>query len=74
MKKYLAGAANDVPDYGLYSTASVLGGVPAAPVLFDMTALSPGVSLVKWPHSGIAERLCRECAAIPCQPREGSQS
>lgn len=74
MKTRLAGAAHDVLDYGSYPTASVLGGFPAARVLYDMTVFSPHLSLVNWRHSGIAERRCLACTAIPCQIRGGSQS
>ncbi|HEY1579057.1 MAG TPA: hypothetical protein VGF82_18450 [Terracidiphilus sp.] len=74
MKTRLAGAAHDVLDYGSYPTASVLGGFPAARVLYDMAVFSPHLSLVSWRHSGIAERRCLACTAIPCQIRERSQS
>ena len=74
MKTRLVAAVHDVLDYGSYPTASVLRGFPAARVLYDMNVFSPHLSLVNWRHSGIAERRCLACVAIPRQIRKGSQS
>lgn len=74
MKTHLADAAHDVLGYGSYPTASVLGGFLAARVLYDMTVFSPHLSLTNWRRTGIANRLCVACTAIPCQIQEGSQS
>lgn len=68
------GAAHDVLDYSSYPIASVLGGLSAARVLYDMTIFSPHLSLVNSRNSGIAERHWHARTAIPRQIREGSQS
>ncbi len=74
MKTRLAGAAHDVLDYGSCPTASVLGRLPAARVLYEMPVFSPHVSLVNWRHAGITEGRCLASTAIPCRIREESQS
>lgn len=74
MKTHLLGAAHDVLGYGSYPTPSVLGGFPAIRIFYDLTVFSPHLSLVNWRHSGIAERRCLACTAIPRQIREESQS
>jgi hypothetical protein len=74
MKTDLAHAAYDVPDYGSSPTALVLGGLPAARALYDMTVFSPHLSLMNWRGMGITESRCLTCTANCRQFRKGVQS
>jgi hypothetical protein len=74
MKTRLTGAAPDVLDYGSYPAASALGESPAARVYYSTTLFSQHLSMMNWRPSGLAQKRCLACTAIPCQIREESQS
>jgi len=74
MKTHFSDAAHDVLDHATYPTVSVLGRFSDARFHYDMTALSPHLSLVKWRRAEIAESRCVTCTAIRCQIQKGWQS
>jgi hypothetical protein len=74
MKTRLADAAHNVLGNRSSPIGSVIGGLSAARVRYDMTMFSLHLSLVNWRRRGMAGRRRLTCTAIRCQLWEGMQS
>ena len=74
MRTHLANSAYDVPHNDFYPTGSVLGGLPIARALYDVTGFSAYLPLGGWRHAEITGRRYVSCMAIHYEVPGGSQS